>query len=64
MVERKQDSVLLALITLVLIIAVLLPAYGVARQLVIQNPTVKIGQVTILLPRIAGWGKLGLENLS
>lgn len=65
MVERKQDSVLLALITLVLIIAVLLPAYGVARQLVIQNPTVKIGEVTILLPRITGpeWRSVDVRQL-
>ena len=65
MVERKQDSVLLALITLVLIIAVLLPAYGVARQLIIQNPTVKIGQVTILLPRISGpeWRSVDIRQL-
>ena len=65
MVERKQASVLLALITLVLILAVLLPAYGVARQLVIQNPTVKIGQVTILLPRIAGseWRSVDIRQL-
>lgn len=65
MVERQQASVFLALITLVLIIAVLLPAYGVARQLVIQNPTVKLGQVTIMMPRIAGpeWRSVDIRQL-
>lgn len=66
MVERKQASVFLALITLVLMLAVLLPAYGVARQLIIQNPTVKIGQVTILLPKISNhpeWKSVDVRQL-
>lgn len=65
MVERKQASVFLSLISLVLIIAVLLPAYGVVRQLVIQNPIVRIGQVTITLPEISGpeWRSVDLRQL-